>query len=80
VASPVHYPSLSRLAAACGVRVAGDDYADSAPVQVKRQVRKQIGNRGAGISVVVVAPPSACLNGGDLAPTLCQLRFQEKRA
>jgi len=60
--------------------VAADNYADGAPVQVQRQVRKQISDRGAEIRVVVDVPPSACLSGGDLAPALCQLRLQEKRA
>jgi hypothetical protein len=77
MASPVHFPLLVRwLAAPCRVRVAGDDYAYSAPVQVQRQVREQISDRGAKACVVVDARPSAPFEGGDFAPTLCQLRFQ----
>jgi hypothetical protein len=60
--------------------VAGDDYADSAPIQVERQVRKQICERGAEVWVMVDALPGGYLEGGDFAPSLRQLRFQKKRA
>jgi hypothetical protein len=62
------------------VRVAGDDHTDSPPVEVERQVRKQISNRGAEVWVVVDARRGAYLKRRDFAPPLCQLRLQEKRA
>jgi hypothetical protein len=50
--------------------VAGNNYADSALVEMERQVRKQISNRGAELWVVVDARRGAYLKRRDFAPSL----------
>ena len=80
MASPVHYPSLSWLAVPGHVCVTGDYGADRSAVEVKRQVGKEIGERGPDVWVTLDADTVSCLELGDLSPAFSQLGFQKKRA
>jgi len=74
LASPVHYPSLFRLAATGRVWVTGDHGADGAPVEVQRQVRKEISKCGPRRAA---CDTQASLSGqcGDFPVTLGNLRL-----